>query len=359
MGIKKLNKFLQDKNLIKMHNNIGEYIKSKKGPISTNHVIAVDFMLYFYKFSYAYESFILGFWNQISFLLAHRIIPIYVFDNKYPMEKSEIITTRNKKKDNLKQRLEAIKQELEKVVTDITIDKHIIDFLEKQRNKLEKRIVTINKDTLFTAMEFFSDLQIPFIRGKTEADVVCASLYKEGIIVSCLTDDTDLLCYGCESVICFQQSKIIEYNLKHILSELELSHEQFIEMCLLFGCDYLKPNFKMDIHGIYKNIKLHKTIKNIINKNIYPEFTTEKCQYFQDKYLDIKQLYQQIEKVNFVIPSITQVLNSEKIINTLNDYKEINMSKDEKINIQKCILYINNHISNDMLINNEQRKNYK
>jgi len=355
MGIKKLNKFIGDKNLIKTYNNIGEYIKAKKRLCNTNNnivttvnniVIAVDFMLYFYKFSYAYDSFIIGFWNQISFLLTHRITPIYIFDNKYPPEKSDVIMSRNRKKDTLKKRLETIKMELENVNKELHIDTHIIDFLEKEKIKLEKRIITVNQNAIDMAKDFFTQINIPFIQAKSEADIVCASLYKTGLITSCLSDDMDMLCYGCESVIKFQQSKVIEYDLNFILSSLELTYDQFVDMCILFGCDYLKPNFKMDINIIYKNIKTHKSISAILKKDIYPEFNTDKSSYFKEQYNDIEKLFRQKEVIDIPIPSITVPLVIDKILRLLDDHKENNMSKEERANIIKCISYINNHITN-------------
>ncbi len=362
MGIKKLNKFLSERNLVNVYDNIGHYIKEKKHEYNTNGniIVAIDLLLYLYKYSYAYDSFIIGFWNQISYLLSHRIIPLYVIDNKYPTEKSSTIKSRNRKKESLERRLDTIKQQLENVKKELNINEKILEFLNTEKEKLEKRIIKIKKNDIDLIKEFFTDLNIPFVEARSEADMLCAKLYKEGYIVSCLSDDMDLLCFGCSSLIKFSNSKIIEFSLSKILHGLSLTREQFIEMCIMFGCDYLKPNFKLDVDDIYKNMKRYGSVKNILAKNIYPAFYEERSKYFVEKYLDIKELYMNVtEQIEINMPSIDVELPNEKIIQYIIDHKDEKMSQIEMANILKCINYINNHVNNRLLYNSVSFRYFK
>ena len=355
MGIKKLNKFLRDKNLVIIHDNIGQFIRNKRQEYNTNGniVIAIDLLLYLYKYTYAYDSFIIGFWNQLSFLLSHRIIPFYIIDNKYPEEKISIIKARCKKKNNLENRLETIKIQLENVKNELNINDNIINFLNSEKDKLEKRIIKIKKNDIELMKEFLNDLNIPYANADSEADMLCSKLYKEGYIISCLSDDMDMLCFGCNSVIQFSNNTVIEFNLDIILKGLELTKNQFVEMCILFGCDYLKPNFKIDIHDIYKNIKKYGTFTEIIRINIYPNFNDERSKYFIEKFDNIKNLFINYADNNEIkMPSITEELNLSKVLYYLNEYRYNEIIKNEKHNIEKCVNYINNHINNKLLYNN-------
>lgn len=355
MGIKKLNKFLYERNLVNIYDNLGSFIKNKKTYYNTNGniVIAIDLLLYLYKYSHAYDSFIIGFWNQISYLLSHRIIPFYVIDNKYLPEKISVIKSRNKKKENLEFRLDNIKNQLNIMQSGLNIDLNIMKTLEIERDKLEKRIIKINKNDIDLIKEFFNDLGIPYIEAYSEADILCSKLYKNGYIVSCLSDDMDLLCFGCGSVIKFSNNKIIEFNLDVILKGLELSKDQFIEMCLLFGCDYLKPNFKMDINNIYINIKKYGSIDNILTKNIYPNFSDERSKYFADRYNNIKKIYIDCNDDSKIkMPSINNEIDINKVIYYINEYRESTLNYNDKTNLGKCVDYINNHINNKLLYNN-------
>ena len=87
MGIKKLNKFLSQKGLIKSYYNINNYVNKYKS-MNKKLIIGVDFWLYANKFSHSFDGIIfIGFWNQIIKLLSHGIIPIYIIDGNAPLEK--------------------------------------------------------------------------------------------------------------------------------------------------------------------------------------------------------------------------------------------------------------------------------
>lgn len=358
MGIKKLNKFLIDKNLSITYNSIGEFIKTKKITYKTNGniVIAIDALLYMYKYSISYDYFIVGIWNQISFLLAHRIIPLYVIDGKYPEEKEQFVNSRNKKKYVLEQRLNNIRNQLSLVKKEEFCENNIVDFLNKEITKLEHRIIKINRNDIDVLKDFLTKINVPFIESKSEADSLCGYLYKNKYIVSCLSEDTDLLCHQCGSVIKFNNNKIIEYNLNFILKNLEVNVDQFIEMCILFGCDYLKPNFKMDTFDIFYNIKKHGSFSNILKNNIYTQFNNKKTHYFLKEFINVFLLYKNNNKSqNYAItmPSIEKNIDANILVEFIEEFRINKLDNDCKENIYKCVKYINNHINNKFLSNDE------
>src|SRR5207253_4499852 len=98
MGVRKLNKFLTTREIIRPYRNIQEFIielrksdENKNNSHNGKIVIAIDFWLYAHKFLHSSksENILLGFWNQTLKFFSYGIIPIYVMDGSVPIEKQE------------------------------------------------------------------------------------------------------------------------------------------------------------------------------------------------------------------------------------------------------------------------------
>ena len=95
-----------------------------------------------------------------------------------------------------------------------------------------------------------------------------------------------------------------EYDLAKILSELELTQIQFIDLCILLGCDYTSTIGKVGPKKAYELIKTYGTINKILEldsgfskpnpKYIIPEnfIYEESAQYFINP--PIKQITKQM-----------------------------------------------------------------
>jgi flap endonuclease-1 len=77
-----------------------------------------------------------------------------------------------------------------------------------------------------------------------EAEAQCAALVKGGKVFATATEDMDALTFGSSIVLrhltASEQKKlpVRQINLDHLLAELQLTHCQFIDLCILLGCDY-------------------------------------------------------------------------------------------------------------------------
>ena len=109
MGIRMLNKFLQDKCKTSISSiNLSE-LSGKK--------IAVDISIYLYKF--LSENVLLeNLYLMISIFREHNIIPIFVFDGKPPVEKNDTIEFRKKTKRNAREEYYRLKQILDDIESD-------------------------------------------------------------------------------------------------------------------------------------------------------------------------------------------------------------------------------------------------
>ena len=77
----------------------------------------------------------------------------------------------------------------------------------------------------------------------------------------------DCLTFGCGIQIKGIKTKkdpVIELNLSKILEEFEFTMDQFVDFCILSGCDYLPTIAKFGPATAFKYIKMHKTIEKVL-----------------------------------------------------------------------------------------------
>ncbi|AYV84436.1 MAG: putative flap endonuclease 1-like [Hyperionvirus sp.] len=370
MGVRKLFKFLRENNLVKEYQNLTKYVNTQRRAGGAKPVIiCIDFWLYAHKFTYSYGNMVIGFWNQIIKLMSHKIIPLYVYDGNPPLEKDAVIQHRLKKRTNLELKLTNICNEIleDYQSDDIEVgesaaaavaavnNEHVreerMEELEKQKNKLKKSIIHIKKVDIDNVKKFFDLLSIPYLSATGEADALCAKLFKDGYITACLSDDMDMLALGCGRTIKFQDGKVLEFDLNYILDQLELSHSQFVEMCLLFGCDYIRPTFKIENNESYKLIRLYGTIENILDKSSHDVFNRDnvRCTAFIAGYENAKNLLM-TSVLNEHIPedfnpSILKEIDTFMVLKYLKTYGQGTYVTENMERILDSIEYVNFHIS--------------
>jgi 5'-3' exonuclease len=346
MGIRKLNKFLTNKDCLKTYDNLETF---KKTFGKDNIIIGIDFWLYTNKFLHSNKSsnIILGFWNQIIKFLSNNIIPVYIIDGDVPLEKEEEIKRRNNSKNNKINKLLDLKKQLNNTKLNNSDSDEEINKIKTNIEKLEKKTRKLKRSDLKNIKTLFTLLNIPFFKAKYEADHLCAKLYKEKIIDTCLSDDMDIIVIGCGSMIKFNNGRIIEYNLDHIFNKLDFDLNNLIDMSIILGCDYLKHPIKIDTIILYNLIKKHNNLFDIIEsgdnkilslnnpninilgenydyvKNMYisdNEILTDEMKNIKMKYInknDIIQFFKKQEWFNVNYNSIQTIKNNIHKINKI------------------------------------------
>ena len=85
---------------------------------------------------------------------------------------------------------------------------------------------------------------------------------------------------------------ITQIDLSVLLEKLEVTHDQFINICILSGCDYLSYVHNLAINTVYSLFKKHDTIEDIIKLNKY-QFSEE---YIKECYLNkIRCIFSEFE----------------------------------------------------------------
>lgn len=293
MGIKNLNKLLRSKCpdvFEQIH--ISEYAFQK---------VAIDVSLFMCKFkAISGDKWIISFINLVSCLRRNEIHCVFVYDNGSPdekrAEKEERMKNREKTEEkiyNLEYALEeyhktgeihqSLKELHDKIMKDNKTD-NIKSLLRKDanrfdikqvENKIEKMrnyMFTITPSDFELTRELFRILKIPYYIAPLEAETMCADLCKRGLVDAVLTEDTDVLAYGCPvflTKIDTTNDNCVRIRYDRLLEQLELDENQFLDLCIMCGCDYNTNIPKVGCETSYKYIKEYKTIEGIeTNKKI-------------------------------------------------------------------------------------------
>jgi flap endonuclease-1 len=111
---------------------------------------------------------------------------------------------------------------------------------------------------------------IPVIEALSEAESQCVALVKAKKADAVASEDLDCLTFGAPMQIKgFTQRRekkdpVTELELDNVLKGLDLTMDEFIDFCILCGCDYVTSIHGLGPSGAFKLIKEHKTIEKAL-----------------------------------------------------------------------------------------------
>lgn len=120
---------------------------------------------------------------------------------------------------------------------------------------------------------------IPYVDAFADAEAECAILVKAGKAHAVATEDMDALTFGADLIIRHfstsndKNKPIQEYNLKSICEELKLNQEQFVDLCILLGCDFSDTIKGLGPNTALKLLRKHGSLENIVSKLNAKKFT--------------------------------------------------------------------------------------
>jgi flap endonuclease-1 len=89
------------------------------------------------------------------------------------------------------------------------------------------------------ACEIVKLLGVPCMFAPEEADSQCAYLSRNNLVDYIATEDMDLLTFGSKNIIRnFLKKQMCVITLEDILLDSNITMNQFIDLCILLGCDY-------------------------------------------------------------------------------------------------------------------------
>ena len=194
---------------------------------------------------------LLGIFNRTIMLMENGIRPVWVFDGKPPEAKKNVLKKRKEIKENAEKEKSEAKDEgdMEKAL------------------KFANQTIRIDKKMVEDAKKLIKLLGIPVIEAPSEAEATCSIMAKDKICYCACTEDMDTLCFGCPILIRDLSNKddnVIQIELDLVLKGLNLNMDEFIDLCILCGCDYSSRIEGIGAINAYKLIKEHKNIENVL-----------------------------------------------------------------------------------------------
>lgn len=251
MGIKNLNKYLYDTCSKKSIRKIDMVDMRGK-------TIVIDTSIYIYK--YLKENKLeQNFSKMIQSFLKHQIRPIFIFDGKTPLRKLETVKERSRVKKEAEMEYNKLK------------DSNCSGYSNKLI-ELKKKFVRVQNDDITMLKELMKSYRVEVIQCEWESDSTCAEFVKKRHAWACMSDDLDMLVYGCERIIrdfSINSFSAQLYLLSNILNEIKLSMNTFRDIMVLSGTDYSGDFDGSDV-SLSRTLSLHNDyLKCSINETFY------------------------------------------------------------------------------------------
>ncbi|GFO41115.1 flap endonuclease 1 [Plakobranchus ocellatus] len=199
-------------------------------------------------------SHLMGMFYRTIRMVENGIKPVYVFDGKPPEMKSGELTKRKEKREEAQKELEKAEDAGD----------------EENVDKFSRRLVKVTKEHNEECKTLLRLMGIPYVEAPCEAEAQCAALVKAGKVFATGTEDMDSLTFGSSVVLrhlTFSEARkmpIREYSLGKILADLDLTQDEFIDLCILLGCDYCESIRGIGPKRAIELVKQHRSIEKIL-----------------------------------------------------------------------------------------------
>ncbi|KAB7504477.1 Exonuclease 1 [Armadillidium nasatum] len=182
------------------------------------------------------DGYIIYVMKQVNLLLSHNIKPILVFDGCHLPAKE--VTELKRRENRVKNRRKAKELLREgKIKEARECFQRCVDITSTMAHEVIKACRARNIDTIVAPYE--ADSQLAFLNINGVADIV-------------ITEDSDLILFGCSKIIFKMDSNgcgvLVEKEKLHLSMNVprdKFDFTKFRNMCILSGCDYLPS-----LHGI-------------------------------------------------------------------------------------------------------------
>ena len=388
MGVKNLKKFIRERypnEIQKM--NLSDFY---------GQVFMMDIMSYIYKFKVSMqERWLQSVINLIKIFKSNNVHVNIVFEGESPVEKNKEREQRREQRKKQQQRISNVKDDIDKyhqtgVISDLlkeviqkinqtdtekvnrllhfnnntqssqiplTINYKTLEQIEEYLDKKENQLVIVTEQDSKKIKEICDVFGVPYFQSENEAETLCCRMClnvkdkenKKKVPIGVISEDTDVLAYGANMLLCDLNISNGECNviyLPSLLKSMEFSYHQFLDFCILSGTDYnnnipglgsvkcfeLLKKYN-SINDIYKNEEkqiekkindaIKKNMKNKLNnKEIFEERLSSSENNITDD-LTIEKLYKDMKRSTEMFDLIEKSDNKTKYWDTNINYDEV------------------------------------
>lgn len=206
-----------------------------------------------------------GFFNRTINLLENGIKPVYVFDGKPPSLKcAELDKRRELKKKAARETDEAVLR-YDQATNEDEQNEALDDM-----NKAARRNIHVTKKQTEDVKKLLRLMGIPVVNAPGEAEAQCAELVRGEKCFAVATEDMDALTFGSKVMLRkltmpeSSKEKVVEIHMCSVLESLNLTYDEFVDLCILCGCDYTESIKGVGPKTALKMIRQHKCIEAVV-----------------------------------------------------------------------------------------------
>ncbi|KAF1931865.1 DNA-repair protein rad2 [Didymella exigua CBS 183.55] len=199
-------------------------------------------------------SHLMGLFYRTLRMVDNGIKPLYVFDGAPPKLKSGELAKRFQRKTEAQAGMEEAKE----------------TGTAEDVEKFSRRTVRVTREHNAECQQLLKLMGIPFIIAPTEAEAQCAVLARGGKVYAAASEDMDTLTFNTPILLrhlTFSEQRkepILEIHLDKVLEGLDMEHKQFIDLCILLGCDYLDPIKGIGPSTALKMLREQKDLEGVV-----------------------------------------------------------------------------------------------
>lgn len=227
-------------------------------------------------------SHLVGMLSRTLKLMENGIKPVYVFDGKPPELKLGELAQRRAKREAAQKNLAEAQEKGD----------------EEQIQKNAKLTTRVSKEQNEETKTLLRLMGVPVVEAPSEAEATCAALCRDGKVYAAATEDADCLTFGTKILIRnlmapeSAKKQILEVHLDRILEQLNVSMSQFIDFCILSGCDYCDTLKGVGPSTAIRLLIQHGSLEKVLEE-LGPEKVPENF-----RYQDARQFFQECEAVD-------------------------------------------------------------
>lgn len=206
--------------------------------------------------------------NALNFILnwlSYGITPVFVFDGKQLPDKADTREKRQNKRAASRAKIDAL-------YTQVHQGNGAGIYDELKRELINYDCIASDDFEIFRST--IKGIGIPCIQAVSDGEQLCSMLCFEGKVAAVFSGDYDNLVYGCPLMI-KRVSDTYSYDARgvrvpafacvridKVLAGLKLSHSEFVDLCIMCGCDF---NTNMPGYAAIKSYDLIQRYRSIEN----------------------------------------------------------------------------------------------
>lgn len=188
-----------------------------------------------------FQSWLKRMCRNIHMYIQYGITPIIIFDGKAPIEK-DLNARADRRATSDKAKVEIAR--LQGVFADMD-DLEITSDMMKLFRREHAKVRYLTKSHQQTFKDVLYQLGIPVMQAISEAEELCSYLCRTGQVAAVCSLDSDNLVHGCTVLIRKIAGPLSNRTaeiviLRRILDKIQFTFDQFVDLCIMAGCDYNK-----------------------------------------------------------------------------------------------------------------------